>query len=288
MSSISKEIKELFELHQSGALTLEEFTLAKQAIITAHTNAGIDTPVLAQPQRAAPNNRDEDAKIPLQADDKIKDEIGDLKNRNTKQRIALNIRREKVREGIENKGEIQFLVDCFTSDFAGDFLYGASKSLEVMEKILLNIRNFPDNENYKRLKLANNQVKKHVVQQRGALEFFIAQGAQLVGEGEAGYFMIDLAEMNVEAALECFEKVKYQFFEVKVFREEERRKKAENVTKAAVQRETRRLERMKEVEGTREETVPKRTKGEGQETGTKPNRVPMDKALEYLTGSRRL
>lgn len=278
--SLVNELKELSELFQSGALTAEEFAEAKEAVISEHRAKKIAESV-AKTTEAPPQ---QEVERPSTAE--AADELNDMNNRNTRQRITYNIRLEKAKASILKKGDQQYFIDCFASDFTGDFLVGATKSLEVLEKVLTNLQREPTNTDYQRLKLSNQAVKRYIIQQAGALEFLVECGAELQGEGETGYTQLFLGGVNTETALGKLGVVKQQFLEIKNFREEERRKKAENITKAAIQREARRLERNTEMERTRPGSVAKRAKTEGDEDSgdEKPNRVPIEDALKYLVG----
>lgn len=280
MASLASEIKELHELFESGVLTEKEFTEAKTAIIASRKPrlSSFDNLHHAEEGRAVEEEGKLSSVSPQQSNE--------LEWRKKNQNLIFQIRLERAKATIEKTGALYFFVQCFTSDFLGDFLEGTSKSLDVLERILRNLAENPLDEKYQILRLSNEIVRRRVVEQTGGLEFLIQCGAELTKEKTNGlYDKIYLGQVNVENALQVLQQVKEEFYRVKDFREEERQKKAENVLRAAILRNARQLQRNVEQGNPRTGVHAKRTKGEGEEQESNEQRVPLEKALEYLTKS---
>lgn len=271
MSSLASEIKELFALHQSGALTDEEFSEAKQAIIQQHRAPNADSVTKCPPQALS--------LPPVESKphtNRVEEQIQQEKE--VKMQLLIGIRLERAWEGISEEGEQSFFVSKFTSDWAGDFLVGATESLEVLSKVLTNLLKFPDKLEYKKLNLTNGTVRRTIMQ-TAALEFLLVNGGKVVD----GF--INLEDIAANVGLEKLQVIQERFNKVKQLRDAEREKAAENNMAAALQRERRRLERNRETELSRQDAVTKRSRGEG-EPPKPTNRVPLEEALKYLTGQK--
>lgn len=288
MLSLSDEIKELSELHQSGVLTDKEFAEAKQAVIAGAkcranpfvnqqtVSSGVALPSLS----ATPTNIECSSQTEMVAESREKiNENLDRKICYRRERCCLQLRLERSVKGIEEKGDLNYFIGCFTSDFSGDFLASASKSLNVLEKIIRNFEEEPNNPKYKRLKMSNKNVKSFIVQQLGPLEFLVHCGATCEGDSEVGAEEIVLDGVDCHRALALLSAIKAAFNEVKLLREEERVKKAKSVTNAAIERERRRIARETEVPL----TSPKRSKEEIEKQQGKSNRVSLEDAIKHLT-----
>lgn len=282
MASLASEIKELHELFENGILTEKEFSEAKTAIISSRKLQSATLDILPR------NEENTTVREKENLDDISKQQNKKVLWREKSHNLAFNIRLERAKASIEARGLVNFFVRCFTSDFLGDFLEGSSKSLNVLKKIILNLAENPLNEKYQQLRFSNDVVRRRIVEQTGGLEFLVQCGGELEKDENSGlYDKIYLGNLNVPNALHVLQQIKEEFDQIKKIREEERRKKAEKVLRATLLRNTRQLQRNVEQKNSEAESHLKRPKGEREEQECNDQRVPIDKALLYLTKSGR-
>lgn len=280
MSSLVSEIKELHELFESGVLTEKEFSEAKMAIIASRNSASSNSTSI--PRKEAENTIERNAKI----NNTSLSHNSDSYSRDQHRDVVLSIRLENAKIAIEKSGQVPYFVQCFSTDFVGDFLESPSKSLNTLETILLNLKENPIDEKYQILKLSNDAVRRRIIDQNGGLEFLAECGAELRKDKNSNFYdAIYLGQINAQNALRMLQQIKDEFHSIKVIREDERQKKCENVARAAMQRNARQIQRNGEGTGPRAEVQAKRTKGEGEAQESNARRVSIETALKYLTTS---
>eukprot|EP00796_Vickermania_ingenoplastis_P004810 gene4810-3452_t len=274
MSSLASQIRELFELHKCGALTETEFSQAKAALIAGQASS--------TPSSSATGGGENRCAKKTEIFQNPRSPVPVAGSSRIAQRMTLDIRVEEAFQAIDSKGELEYFVSCFTSDFAGDFLNSAMKSLRVLQTVLVNLRDSPNREEFQRLKLTNKVVVQSIVREKGALEFLLFYGGALeVGSDDNTYEQLNLKGVHVEAALAMLQRVTQQFEMIKEHREAERVKRAEKNTQFAIQREQRRVQRSETFGG-----EPSKKSKEDLQDGS-ISRVPISEALEHITGRRR-